>query len=64
MEPDFVGRAMNLPALDASARHPDAKPVGMMVAAIRALRTGRSTKLGGEHHDGFVQQAALFEVLY
>lgn len=63
VEAQLICRAMDDAAFDAATREPDAEAVGMMVAPVRALRAGRAAKFRGEDNDGFVEQAAAFQVL-
>ena len=62
MEPDFVGGSMDGATFDASARHPDAKSVGMVVAAVGSLSSWSAPELSGEHDDGLVKQPALLQI--
>ena len=57
MEADVVGGPVCHAALDPAARHPDAEGVGVVVAAVRALRAGGAAEFGGEDDEGFVEQA-------
>ena len=51
----LIGRAVGDAAFDSSARHPDGKPVGVVVATIAALGTGCPPKFAGPNHKRFVQ---------
>ena len=63
VEAELVGGAVDDAALDAAAGHPDREAVGMVVAAVAALRAGRAAELGGPDHDRLVEQPALLQVL-
>ena len=45
---EFVGRAVDRAALDAAAGQPDAEAVGIVIAAVAALRERRAAELAGE----------------
>ena len=55
VEAQFVGRAVDMAALQASTRQPDRKAVRMMIAPVRSSRTlfqaGSAAKFGGEDDD-------------
>ena len=63
----FVGGAQGHARLDAAARHPDAKTLGMMVAA-QELRSAarlihrRAAEFATPNHQGFVQQPSPLQV--
>ena len=62
VEADLVGRAMDDAALDPAAGHPDREAERMMVAAVAALRAGRSAELGRPDDDRLVEQPALLQI--
>src|SRR5258707_893934 len=45
----LVGRAVDRAALDAATGQPDGEAIGVVVAAVGALREGRPPELPGEH---------------
>ena len=63
VEAEFVGRAVDDAALDAAAGQPDREAVGVVVAAVGALRTRGAAELGGPDHERVVEQAAVLEVV-
>src|SRR5262249_51594531 len=50
-------------ALDTASREPAREAVGMVIAAVAALRAWRSAKLGAPDDNRFIQQAAALQVL-
>ena len=62
VEAELVGRAVDDAALDAAAGEPGGEAVGVVVAAVRLLRSGRSAELGAPDDERLVQQAALFQI--
>ena len=62
VEAELVGFAVGDAAFDAAAGHPDGEAVGVVVASVAALGAGGSAELGGPDDEGFVEQAALFQV--
>ena len=63
VEAELVGRAVDDAALDAAAGQPDREAVGVVVAAVAALRPGRAAELGRPDDQRLVEQAALLQVL-
>src|SRR5262245_38615796 len=68
-QPDFVGRADDLAAADAPARHPDAEPVGIVIAALAVapavavtVRSRRPPEFSTPDHQSAIQQASRFEI--
>ena len=53
---EVVGRAVGLAALDAAAGQPDAEAVGVVVAAVAALRAGRAAELAAPEDQRLVEQ--------
>jgi hypothetical protein len=62
MEADLVGAAMNDAGFEATARHPCGKAERVVIAAVGVLGSRRSPELSCEDNDGFVQEAALFQI--
>src|SRR5258706_8931141 len=62
MEANLIGRSIHDATLDAATSQPYRETKGMMVAAVGALRARRPAKLGGEDHDGVVEQATLLQI--
>src|SRR4051812_43646699 len=59
----FIGGAVDGSAFGAAAGEPDAKSLGMVIAAVRSGRMGRAAKLARPDDERFVEQAALLEIL-
>ena len=62
VEAQFVGGAVDDPALDTPSRHPDRKSIVVMIAAVGTLDARGSTEFGGENDNRLVKQPALFEI--
>src|SRR5580658_7644955 len=69
---EIVRRAVSHAALYASASQPDRKAVGIVIAAVVDLSAHetaayfhhrRSAEFGAAHDEGFVEQAARFQIL-
>ena len=64
VEAQFIGRAVNHSALDSGSGHPGREAVRVMVApAAETFDARRAAELGSPNDDGFVQQAALLQIL-
>ena len=55
---EVVGGAIDVPAFDASASHPDGEAVGVVVTTITALSKGGATEFAGPDDEGGVEEAA------
>ena len=54
---NLVGGAVREAAFETAAGHPHAESVGMMVAAIAALRAGGAAEFSGEDDECFIKHA-------
>ena len=63
MEPEFIGGAMDLAALDSSPSHPDGKSEWVMVSTIGILGSRGASEFGGENDERFIQQPPAFQIL-
>ena len=55
---EVIGAAVGVAAFDAAAGHPDAEAVGIVIAAVAALREGRAAELTGPDDERGIEQAA------
>jgi len=58
-----VGGAVGDAAFEPAAGHHHRESERVMVAPVAALRAGRAAEFGADHHQRFIQHAALFQVL-
>src|SRR3989337_1278776 len=61
-ETEVVGRTVSHAALDAAAGHEHREAIGVVIAAIPALRHRRAAKFAAPHHEGFVEQTAPLQI--
>ena len=59
---EVIRRAVNRSAFNSSAGHPDGEAVGVVVAAVFALRSRRATELAAPDHERAIEQPDLLEV--
>ena len=55
---EVVGGAVDVPAFDAAAGHPDGEAVGVVVATITALSEGCAAEFTSPDDEGGVEEAA------
>ena len=66
---NFVGFAVGNSAFDAAAGHEHGEVVGVVIAsgvrfaAVAVFAEGRAAELAAPDHEGFIEKAALFEIM-
>jgi len=60
---EVVGGPVNLSALDASSRQPDAKSIGMMVAAVFILCARSAAEFPTPKDQGGIEKAPEFQII-
>ena len=69
VEAEFVGGAVDVAAFDAASGHEAGEAVGVVVATgaadvgVAEFRAGGAAELGAPDDEGFIEHAALFEVV-
>ena len=59
----FVGGAVNGPPFNASAGHPQAESLGIVIAAVGALGKWGASEFSTEDQEGALQKSACFQIL-